>query len=389
MVLNLKDKNRSKFQHFPLKKVDQSPWPILVSFALLKLIKKLSKFIVKTLSCIILFIIFIHILTCLIKIYSNWHSIDWVFNVISEGGPATDNSPPMDPPRWWPSGVPQSTVIVGTALTTYYALNKISNISPRLRVLGALGSAGVTAAQITYHSAIVNSLGFNRLMWGLSEYSRTGKWPGLEDVAKNVPQSQLDNIVKASMEEAETQTVESVVTEVSSRANSSEFFPSLNLDLSDLFIQLTDFLFKETVQLFKLVPVQGFLDDLIGQRMFVEVILLISVISIILLFIFFLLNLVFLLNKDRIIKKFDNKFITLYMKYQGFLSRLSLIYSPIFIFIGLFTLFHGLHWLVTNQIPYESLDIDLHQFVSSSNSNGSASACLLGLRLSFNKFKLD
>ena len=58
MVLNLKDKNRSKFQHFPLKKVDQSPWPILVSFALLKLIKKLSKFIVKTLSCIILFIIF-------------------------------------------------------------------------------------------------------------------------------------------------------------------------------------------------------------------------------------------------------------------------------------------------------------------------------------------
>lgn len=37
MVLNLKDINRSKFQHFPFHLVDQSPWPILVSFALLSL----------------------------------------------------------------------------------------------------------------------------------------------------------------------------------------------------------------------------------------------------------------------------------------------------------------------------------------------------------------
>jgi len=61
-----------------------------------------------------------------------------------------------------------------TALATFSVLSKIPVVSPRLRVLGALSSAGVTAGQITYQSAVENSVGFNRLMWGLSEYRKTG-----------------------------------------------------------------------------------------------------------------------------------------------------------------------------------------------------------------------
>ena len=80
-------------------------------------------------------------------------------------------------------------------------------------------------------------------------------------------------------------------------------------------------------------------------------------------------NIIFLFNKDKIIKKFDNKIITFYVKYQVFLSRITIIYIPIFIFVGLFTLCYGLHWLITHQIPYESLDVDLHKFISSSISS--------------------
>jgi hypothetical protein len=115
------------------------------------------------------------------------------------------------------------------------------------------------------------------------------------------------------------------------------------LDLSDLINKLTDIIFKETMQILKPVQVQGFFDDLIGQRMFIEIILFIMCISIILLFIVFIFNLIFLFNKDKIIKKFNNKFITFYINYQAVFSWITLFFIPILIFTGLFTLCQGLH----------------------------------------------
>ena len=111
------------------------------------------------------------------------------------------------------------------------------------------------------------------------------------------------------------------------------------------------------------VPVEGHLDDLIGQQIIIHIILLVLVFSLILLFIFFIINNIFILNKDKIINRFDNKFIKFYLKYQILLAKLSLIYLPIFILIGLFTLAHGLHFLITHQIPYYSLGIDLHTYI--------------------------
>lgn len=64
------------------------------------------------------------------------NTIDLFSNVIPSGD--KNDSIPMDPVRWWPSGVPQGWTIVGTALATFGALSKIPGVSPRARVLGAL-----------------------------------------------------------------------------------------------------------------------------------------------------------------------------------------------------------------------------------------------------------
>ena len=104
------------------------------------------------LKYIILFLILFNILLFVIDIYSTYYTIDLFYNVIPSGD--KNDSIPVDPVRWWPSGVPQGWTIIGTAIFTYVTLSKIPGVSPRLRVLGSLGSAGVSAGQITYHSHV-------------------------------------------------------------------------------------------------------------------------------------------------------------------------------------------------------------------------------------------
>jgi hypothetical protein len=328
-------------------------------------------FLVNILKCIILFYILIYILLNLIDIYSHYFTIDLFSKVL----PSVEkiDSIPMYPVRWWPSGVPQGWT--GTALATFGDLSQIPNILPRVKVLGALGSAGITATQFTYQSAVENPVGFNRLMWGFSEFRRTGVWPSLEQIGNKINDNNLNEFITEAIKHADKSKLESIVNEVTGNS----FLPSSNFDFSGFISKLIDLIFKETMQILQPVPVQGFFDDLIGQRMFIEIILFILCISIILLIIVFIFNLIFLLNRDKIIKKFDNKFITFYVSYQAFFSWITLFVIPIFIFTGLFTLCHGLHWLITNQIPYESLDIDLHKFISSSQ--------VLGFTLSSNDLK--
>ena len=167
------------------------------------------------------------------------------------------------------------------------------------------------------------------------------------------------------MNQADQQVVSKVVAEVKNSTNN--FLPSLD-SYKDVIDTIIDKIFTETIQIIQPVPVQGFLDDLIGQRMFIEVILFISCFFTILLIIAFFINLIFLLNKDKFIKFFDNKFFTLYFKYQALIAKISLFYLPLFIALGLYTITHGLYWLITHQIPYNSLDIELHQFISTKES---------------------
>ena len=267
--------------------------------------------------------------------------MDSVLNVMPQGS-ANDNVP-MDPVRWWPSGVPQAWSIMGTALGTFAALSRIPSVSPRMRVLASLGAMGVTSAHITYHSAIENPFGFiapaPRLIWSWSEYQKTGEWPSLDQALNPDNTQKVTEVVNRAQQHVNQETVDKIVNEVSGQG----FVPLSDFNLSDYIHRLIDFLFREVMQLLQPVYVQGFFDDLIGQRMFIEITLFISVISIIFLFVVFIVNVIFLLNKDWIINKFDNKFITFYVKYQAFLSKFTLFYIPILIFIGLFSLSHGIY----------------------------------------------
>jgi hypothetical protein len=88
----------------------------------------------------------------------------------------------------------------------------------------------------------------------------------------------------------DTDTMNKVVTEVTNQSNL--------IDISKFGNSLIDLMFQGVMQIIKPVEVHGYLDDLIGQRMAIEVILLIMCVSLILLFIFFLMNIIFILNKE-------------------------------------------------------------------------------------------
>ena len=128
-----------------------------------------------------------------------------IYNNVIPNGQSTDI--PVDPVRYLPcsaTGVPQSWSIVGTGLATFAALSKIPTCSPRLRVLGALGSMGVSLTTILYQTAIENPVGFNRFAYpyglGLDSMCKGKGWPSLEAIKKSeneLAQFANENIVKA------------------------------------------------------------------------------------------------------------------------------------------------------------------------------------------------
>lgn len=281
-------------------------------------------------------------------------------NYILEGHASPE---PQDPVRYWPSGVPQSFSIVGVGLATFAALSKIPNCSPRLRVLGSLGAAGVGVTTVVYQGAINNPTGFNRFMYGASQMVKTGTWPSLEQI-HSIPDNKVNEFANkaiGNLSPHDRELVNEAVAEVLKRLDKgSNFLPT---DFTSFYNKSLDFIFNLISPFLKSVPVEGYLDDLIGQQIIIEMLLLVLVFSLILLFIFFIINIIFILNKDKILNKFENKFVKFYIKYQALLAKLTLIYVPILILMGLFTLAHGIHFILTHQIPYDSLGVDLHNYI--------------------------
>ena len=74
-----------------------------------------------------------------------------------------------------------------------------------------------------------------------------------------------------------------------------------------------DNLFTYILSFFRPVPVEGYLDDLIGQQLFIHFLLLAVVIGLILLFSVLIFIQIMVKNKDFITKHFKNKFILLYI----------------------------------------------------------------------------
>ena len=98
-------------------------------------------------------------------------------------------------------------------------------------------------------------------------------------------------------------------------------------------------------------------------------------ISLILLFISYIINVTLLLNKDLILKRLSflkknfllTKVLTYYLNYQLFLIKLSLIFTPILIFIGLLLLCKGFHFLITHQLPLEIIGINMETVINTNS----------------------
>lgn len=313
------------------------------------------------------FLFFFYILIIIILLLDISNVIN-IFNLSNTELSISNNIPsspvPQDPVRYWPSGVPQNVSIVGVGLATFAALGKLSNCSPRLRVLGALGAAGVSATTVVYQGAIENPVGFNRFMYGASQWLQTGTWPSLEQIQNSIPVNKVNEFADMTRENVsprEMEIINRTVAEVLKKIDKgSHFLPS---NMTEFYNKSLDFFFNLISPFLNTVPVEGHLDDLIGQQIIIEILLLVLVFSLILLFIFFIINIIFILNKDKIINRFDNKFIKFYIKYQALLAKLTLIYLPILILLGLFTLAHGIHFILTHQIPYDYLGVDLHSYI--------------------------
>ena len=311
----------------------------------------------------IIIVIIFFIVNLLYIIYTsilNFDSYFSIFNTVnSTGTPQPGNVPLQDPVRWWPSGVPQTWAILAGMFGAY----KIVSGSPRIKVLAAFGSLGITAPAIVLHSAIENPVGFHTFMHNFIVYKRTGHWPAPGSPLPSA--ASIENTL--ALEAAKEAESLAIPTETGSNLsiNSSindKLLPS-GSSIEELINNLVNSMVTQLLNIFKPINTIGFLDDLVGQQMFILILLLIITMSIILLFILYVFNNILLHNKVWLINRFNNRFIKLYIRYQIFIVKLNLIYLPIIIFIGLFSLFIGLQFLVTHPIPFDTLDLDLHTIV--------------------------
>ena len=255
----------------------------------------------------------------------------------------------QDPVRWWPSGTTQSWGIIAGALAVY----KVFPGSPRYKAIAGLTTFGITIPSAVYFHAVENPNGFNRLMYSMVEYKRTGQWPA--SVPSNPDTDTMTNLVFSKVSEE--------VGNNSGGSNVNKFLPQNDFSFSDSLDTIIDKMFSQFFQFLKPVEVIGYFDDLIGQQILIFFLLLIITVSIIILFLLYIIINILLHNKEFFVKRFNNRLISFYIKYQVILAKISLFVLPLIILTGLFTILSGLYFLVTHPIPYEELGVDLHTFI--------------------------
>lgn len=274
----------------------------------------------------------------------------------------------QDPVRYWPSG----SVTVPSAFLTAYRMTPGSH---RQKLVAATSTLGVTVPLALYNQAIENPNGFNMLAHSFSEFRRTGQWPNLTQPSATNPTNPTQNTnpyQNTNQNPNLNPNLQNnhVNNNVSPNDNNSNNFWGDNNDSYINYINnhindiINNYLINPFLTLIKPVEVTGHLDDLIGQQLFILILMLIVVISLfILMFIYFTIN-ILLHNKERILSITNNKFLKFYIKYQLLLGKLSLVVFPCLIFTGLFVLFSGLYFIITHQIPFDELGIDFHTFIT-------------------------
>lgn len=98
-------------------------------------------------------------------------------------------------------------------------------------------------------------------MFSLMEFKRTGRWPS--NILNNVSDNQLEPIITTLTEEYKQQIVETSVkgesTSYSTLISNNNLFDNLSFDS----------IFNQFIHFFKPVYVEGYLNNLLGQQLFI------------------------------------------------------------------------------------------------------------------------
>lgn len=190
----------------------------------------------------------------------------------------------------------------------YHVLSKDTRITPQARLIAGFGAAGFIAANIAFHAALEHSLGFNRFMFGITEYIRTSRYPSLELIGNY--------------------------------NNLSNFLP--------------DFDFTRILDLFSPVEHSIPLSTLINLHFRSLLCLFVIVFCMTFLFIYFCVNIFIIYNKDYLLGKVKNKYAIWYVKYVIFRSKVDIVILAIFILYSQCFMLYVLHYLIVHPIIINS-----------------------------------
>lgn len=181
-----------------------------------------------------------------------------------------------------------------------------------------MSAAAITTGNVIYHSALENSLGFNRFMFGITRYNNQGNtWPSVEVEAMKVSEEAINKFaptveyIKKKIDETVLAKVKEVLDSQSNSFISDipDFFS--NLEVS----KLADFFFNVVFTILKPVSATGFFEYLVGQHIIILISLLIIGVFTSILFIIFLVNVTIFINREYLINRFSNKWIRFYVTF--------------------------------------------------------------------------
>lgn len=261
------------------------------------------------------------------------------------------------------------------------ALRK-SGLNPRVGGVFAITAGLASATIVTVQSVIENPVGFTIFLKAIAKYKQAGRMPSVSEV-ESIPsptQAEAEAITKwvkdslgdkdfvrklENLSDPETSELLTKVKEAWESHQSGNSFLGSSNSIFDRILDFYQTLYQLTIDNIKMGYLEGYLDELIGQRIFFEFVIFISVLAIFYLFLSFLFNLLILLNKDKILNLFTNKYILLLVKYEIILSRLVVYVAPILILLVLINILVVSFWMVSNPIPYADIGINLHQYIRS------------------------
>lgn len=127
--------------------------------------------------------------------------------------------------------------------------------------------------------------------------------------------------------------------------------------LYQIFSYLVAYMLDKFYPFFKVIPLYGRADDLLAIQLTFLGSLFIILVAVFLLFLIYLLSNILKRYHYQILARYNNKWINFILKL--FINRLTSIYLPILILIGIVASIYLSHSLITHPIPFWEAGIDL------------------------------